>query len=83
VPTRYAVEGAGPAFKNNWLLSTIAFQALAKTYGGMTKFISNPGNLQDGIERARKARAASLSERNTFSVQTIYIVRIEQAVLCL
>jgi len=60
VPTRYAIKHAIPAFKSNWLLSTIAMSALTKSYGGLTKFISNPENLQNGIELARKARAQSL-----------------------
>lgn len=61
VPTRYAVQGAGPAFKNNFLLSLIAMQALSKEYGGVAKFVSSPENLQAGIEKARKARAQSLN----------------------
>ena len=62
VPTRYAIEGAWPAFRSNWLLTSIALSALTKNYGGLNKFISNPTNLQDGIEFARKARAASLKQ---------------------
>ena len=60
VPTRYAIKHAIPAFKSNWLLSILAMAALNKNYGGLTNFISNPNNLQEGIELARKARAQSL-----------------------
>jgi hypothetical protein len=56
VPTRYAIEYSIPAFRSNFLLSTIALSAIQKQYNGLNTFISNADNLQDGIERARKAR---------------------------
>lgn len=62
VPTRYAIEHAIPAFRSNWLLTSVALSALKKNYGGLNKFLSNPNNLQDGIELARKSRAASLKK---------------------
>lgn len=57
VPTRYSIKYAIPAFKNNWLLTIVALVAITKTYG-FEKFISDPNNLQNGIESARKNRAA-------------------------
>lgn len=56
VPTRYSVEKTVPAFKSNFLLSTIALAAITKTYGGIGTFTSNTNNLQDGIETARNSR---------------------------
>jgi hypothetical protein len=64
VPTRYAIEYSIPAFRSNWLLSTIALAAIQKQFGGKTKFTSNAGNLQDGIERARKARANQIDGKD-------------------
>lgn len=60
VPTRYSVDNAAPAFKSNFLLSAIAMQAIQKQYDGLNKFTSNAANLQNGIERARTARANSM-----------------------
>jgi len=60
VPTRYSVEYAIPAFKSNWFLSSIALAAIQKQYQGLTKFTSNADNLQNGIERARNARAGQV-----------------------
>lgn len=63
VPTRYAVEHSIPAFRSNFLLSTIALSAIRKSYGGMGEFTSNAANLQSGIEKARNARVGqSLDE---------------------
>jgi len=58
VPTRYAVEYTIPAFKSNFVLTTVALAAIQKSYGGMTSFLGSPTNLQDGIEKARNTRAA-------------------------
>ena len=57
VPTRYVVDYSIPAFKSNWLLTTIALASLQKNYGGRDKFASNGNNLQDGIASARAVRS--------------------------
>lgn len=57
-PTRYAIPYAWPAFKSNWLLTSIALATIQYNYNGITQFTSKQDNLQDGIELARKRRAA-------------------------
>jgi hypothetical protein len=61
VPTRYAVEKMTPSFKNNWLFSIIGVACISWNYG-LDKFTSSAEAAQDGIERARNARAAELSK---------------------
>jgi len=63
VPTRYSVKYALPALKNNWLLTLIGLGSISKTYG-LQKFLSDPANLQNGIERARLARAKQMIMMN-------------------
>lgn len=62
VPTRYGVERMIPSFKNNWLFSIIGVACISWNYG-LDKFTSSADAAQDGIERARNARAAELSEQ--------------------
>lgn len=62
VPTRYAVEYTIPAFKSNFVLTTVALAAIQKQYNGMSSFLSSPTNLQDGIEKARNTRASQIEK---------------------
>jgi hypothetical protein len=61
VPTRYAVDKMKAAFANNWLFTIIAAASISYNYG-LDKFTSSADNVQDGIEKARNARAAEISE---------------------
>lgn len=61
VPTRYRVPRSVPAFKNNFLFTTIAMKAIADRFGSMNQFLSDSGNLQSGIELARANRASEFS----------------------
>lgn len=61
VPTRYGVEKMLPSFKNNFLYSIIGVACISYNYG-LDKFTSSADAAQDGIEKARNARAAELSE---------------------
>lgn len=49
VPTRYRIKYSLPAFKNNFLFTTIALKAIADRFGSMGSFLSNAGNLQSGM----------------------------------
>jgi len=60
VPTRYAIPYSIPAFRSNWLLTTIALATIQKNYNGVKTFTSHAANLQDGIEKARKKRAEQM-----------------------
>lgn len=60
VPTRYSIKYSLPAIKSNWLLTAIALGSIQKNYNGIATFTSNAANLQDGIEKARKSRAAQM-----------------------
>lgn len=60
VPTRYSIKHSIPAFRSNWLLTSIALGSIQKNYGGTKTFTSHAANLQDGIEKARKSRAAQM-----------------------
>ena len=57
VPTRYAVDYSLPALKSNPLLTLFGISAIRKQTGTLDSFTSNAKHLQDGIERARIARA--------------------------
>jgi len=61
VPTRYAIQYSLPAFKSNFVLTTVALAAIQKNYNGVGTFTSNPANLQSGIERARNTRASQIN----------------------
>lgn len=60
VPTRYGVKRMKAAFINNWLFTLIGAASISYNYG-IDKFSSSAEAAQDGIERARNARAAELS----------------------
>lgn len=62
VPTRYAIKYSIPAFKNNFLLTSIALKAIADRFGSMKIFLSSPSNLQNGIEHARNSRAGEFAK---------------------
>lgn len=70
VPTRYAVDYSLPAFKSNFVLTTIALAAIQKQYNSMSSFTSNPSNLQDGIEKARTTRASQASAADVDKIET-------------
>lgn len=65
VPTRYKVPYMLPALRNNPLFTVIALRAITKRFGGLNAFVSNPANLQNGIELARNARAGEMSKGAT------------------
>jgi hypothetical protein len=62
IPTRYSIKYALPAWRNNWLMTSIGLGSISKTYG-FEKFLSDPSNLQNGIEVARTSRARQLTEK--------------------
>ena len=60
VPTRYAADRFKPALKNNFLYSLIGISCIAWNFG-IDKFTSSAESAQEGIEKARNARAELLA----------------------
>ncbi|CAE7459480.1 HSPBAP1, partial [Symbiodinium microadriaticum] len=64
VPTRYGTKEVTkmPSFRSNFVLSVIGIASIAYTYG-LDRFLSSSDSFQNGIEKARSARAADMQKR--------------------
>lgn len=79
VPTRYKNKYALPAFKNNWLFSLIGLTMISKNYG-YSQFTSDPSNLQNGIEKARNARAQQFAAKGEADANNKVAVPTEEEI---